>query len=218
MAGPLMTRIIAGIAKGRPLEVPPVGTRPTSDRVRESVFSSLEHVLGGWGGVKVLDLYAGSGAMGLESLSRGATSAVLVDTGNTACAVMRRNCSKLSLPGEVVHSKVHRFLAADADRQFDVVFMDPPYELPGVDVRDALDHLVAREWLAQGAVVVVERSQHDPEVDWPTGFVDVTRRRFGNTSVSRAVWYVSSNSDANADPHVGVVMHQVSDQADGSAV
>lgn len=213
-----MTRIIAGRAKGRQLDVPPVGTRPTSDRVRESVFSSLEHVLGGWDGVNVLDLFAGSGAMGLESLSRGAASAVLVDAGNTACAVMRRNCTKLSLPGEIAHSKVHRFLAADANRQFDVVFMDPPYELPAVDVRDAVDQLVDRSWLAQGAVIVVERSQHDPQMDWPAGFVDVTRRRFGNTSVSRAIWYVANDVDANGDPHADVVLNQVNGQADGSAV
>lgn len=212
-----MTRIIAGRAKGRVLEVPPAGTRPTSDRVRESVFSALEHVLGGWDGVHVLDLYAGSGAMGLESLSRGARTAVLVDTGNTACAVMRRNCSKSSLPGEIVHSKVHRFLATDATRQFDVVFLDPPYELPAVDVRDALDQLVDRQWLAQAAVVIVERSQHDPEVDWPDGFVDITRRRFGNTSVSRAIWYVSNENEVGAE--VQADRQQVEEQqADGSAV
>lgn len=193
-----MTRIIAGKAKGRVIEVPPVGTRPTSDRVRESVFSALEHVLGGWDGINVLDLYAGSGAMGLESLSRGAQSAVLVDTGNTACVVMRRNCAKTMLPAEVVHSKVHRFLANDATRQFDVVFMDPPYELPAADVWDALEQLIDRNWLAQAAVVIVERSQHAPELSWPNGFVDVTRRRFGNTSVSRAVWYVSSDEQSAA--------------------
>ncbi len=198
MVGPLMTRIIAGRAKGRVLDVPPVGARPTSDRVRESVFSSLEHVLRGWEDVNVLDLYAGSGAMGLESLSRGARSAVMVDTGNTACLTIRRNCSKTSLPGEVVHSKVHKYLANDATRQFDAVFLDPPYELPGVEVRDALEQLIERQWLAQAAVVVVERSKHDPEVHWPEGFVEITRRRFGNTSVSRAIWYVSQDSESDS--------------------
>lgn len=199
-----MTRIIAGRSKGRVLDVPPVGTRPTSDRVRESVFSALEHVLGTWEGANVLDLYAGSGAMGLESLSRGAQSAVMVETANSACVAIRRNCSATSLPGEVVHSKVHRYLANDPDRQFDVVFLDPPYELPAQDVRDVLEQLVERRWLTHAAVVVVERSHHDPDVDWPHGFADVTRRRFGNTSVSRAIWYVSQDS-TSTEPNDHVV-------------
>lgn len=186
-----MTRIIAGAAKGRQLKVPPVGTRPTSDRVRESVFSSVEHVLGGWNDVVVLDLFAGSGAMGLEAVSRGASRALLVDSSAKACAVATSNIAKTGLPARVVHSKVATWLDTSPPDAFDLVFVDPPYDLPAADVNSVISQLVSGAWLADQAVVVVERSERDDGVAWPRGFDDITRRRFGNTSVSRAVWYVA---------------------------
>lgn len=190
-----MTRIIAGTAKGRQLKVPPTGTRPTSDRVRESVFSAVGHILGDWGDVAVLDLFAGSGAMGLEAVSRGASQAVLVDAAANACAVAVSNIDKTGLRARVVQSKVQTWLAAPPPDTFDLVFVDPPYDLSEGDVNEVIEQLAIGSWLANHAIVVVERSQRDDNLRWPPGFDDITRRRFGNTSVSRAVWYVADATD-----------------------
>ena len=195
MAGPVMTRIIAGIAKGQQLQVPTTGTRPTADRVRESVFSATEHVLGGWSGVNVLDLYAGSGALGLEALSRGAQSATLVESSTQANSVIRANIAKTGLAAHVIKSDVTMWLAKPAAGQFDLVFMDPPYSLAGKLVTNVLKLLASGGWLADGGVVVVERDAKDADLDWPDGFTDITRRRFGNTSVSRGIWYFADSGD-----------------------
>lgn len=195
MAGPVMTRIIAGIAKGQPLQVPTTGTRPTADRVRESVFSATEHVLGGWSGVNVLDLYAGSGALGLEALSRGAQSATLVESSTQANSVIRANIAKTGLAAHVIKADVTMWLAKPASEQFDLVFMDPPYSLAGKLVTNVLKLLASGGWLADGGVVVVERDAKDAELDWPDGFTDITRRRFGNTGVFRGIWYFADSGD-----------------------
>ena len=195
MAGPVMTRIIAGIAKGQPLQVPTTGTRPTADRVRESVFSATEHVLGGWSGVNVLDLYAGSGALGLEALSRGAQSATLVESSTQANSVIRANIAKTGLAAHVIKSDVTMWLAKPAAGQFDLVFMDPPYSLAGKLVTNVLKLLASAGWLADGGVVVVERDAKDADLDWPDGFTDITRRRFGNTIVFRGIWYFADSGD-----------------------
>lgn len=195
MAGPVMTRIIAGIAKGQPLQVPTTGTRPTADRVRESVFSATEHVLGGWSGVNVLDLYAGSGALGLEALSRGAQSATLVESSTQANSVIRANIAKTGLAAHVIKADVTMWLAKPASEQFDLVFMDPPYSLAGKLVTNVLKLLASDGWLADGGVVVVERDAKDADLDWPDGFTDITRRRFGNTIVFRGIWYFADSGD-----------------------
>ena len=195
MAGPVMTRIIAGIAKGQPLQVPTTGTRPTADRVRESVFSATEHVLGGWSGVNVLDLYAGSGALGLEALSRGAQSATLVESSTQANSVIRANIAKTGLAAHVIKSDVTMWLAKPAAGQFDLIFMDPPYSLAGKLVTNVLKLLASDGWLADGGVVVVERDAKDADLDWPDGFTDITRRRFGNTIVFRGIWYFADSGD-----------------------
>ena len=195
MVGQIMTRIIAGRAKGQPLKVPVSGTRPTSDRVRESVFSATEHLLGGWSDVQVLDLYAGSGALGREAVSRGARSAVLVESSAQATSVIRANIAKTQLAAHVVKADVTVWLAKQATDQFDLVFIDPPYTLAGKLVANVLRSLAEGGWLADGAVVVVERDAKDDDLNWPAGFSDITRRRFGNTSVSRGVWYFADSGD-----------------------
>ena len=182
--GPVM-RIIAGAARGRPLAAPPGrDTRPTSDRAREGLFSTLESLRGrSWEGARVLDLYAGSGAVGLEALSRGAAAAVLVETDVRAAAVIRRNAESLGLPGaRVVVDRVERFLAGPATA-YDVVFADPPYALAEEIVTRMLAAVLP--WLADVAVVVVERSTKAPEPAWPAGVERVQQRKYGDGTL----WY-----------------------------
>ncbi|HQR78743.1 MAG TPA: 16S rRNA (guanine(966)-N(2))-methyltransferase RsmD [Actinomycetota bacterium] len=182
-----MTRIIAGAARGRRLKVPAAATRPTSDRVREALFSALESAFG-LRDAEVLDLFAGSGALGLEALSRGASRAVLVDRGTEPARVMADNARTVGLPGaQVVRSQVEKFLCG-APQGFDIVFLDPPYEAPAGEVQSVLARL-AEGWLNPGAVVVVERGVRGADLVWPPGFAERWDRRFGDTRISRAVWY-----------------------------
>jgi len=182
-----VTRIIAGAAGGRRLAVPPLGTRPTSDRVREALFSSLvsERPLAG---ARVLDLYAGSGALGLEALSRGAAAVTLVDHDANVVRTLQKNVAAVRLPGaEVVRSTVDAFLRRRPIAA-DLVFIDPPYDLHPDRVLDVLG-LLRDGWLAVGATVVVERSGRSPGIRWPIGYERHWNRRFGDTRLERAVWY-----------------------------
>lgn len=182
-----MTRIVAGSARGRRLKVPADGTRPTSDRVREALFSSLD-ASGSIRGARVLDLYAGTGALGLEAASRGAADVVLIDSAAQAVRVIAENIATVGRPAVTVRrSSVADFLSG-SPREFDLVFLDPPYVVGRVEVQTELDRL-SRGWLADGAVVVVERGRRDPQITWPTGFGDQWERRFGDTHVLRSVWY-----------------------------
>lgn len=186
-----MTRIVAGRFGGRSLQVPPKGTRPTSDRVREAIFSRLDH-LDVLDGARVLDLYAGSGALGLESASRGAADVVLVDANRRAADVARRNVAALGLQREVrvVADSAERFaagaVASSAGSGFDVVFLDPPYDLAEDALATVLAHLAAPGVLAAGAVVVVERSTRSPEPAWPAGLEPFARKDYGETAVHYA--------------------------------
>lgn len=185
-----MTRVVAGSAGGRTLVVPSSGTRPTSERVREALFSRLEH-LDAVDDARVLDLFAGSGALGLEAVSRGARSAVLVDSARVAVDACRRNARTLGLADrvDVVADRVDRYLArlappADADGQgdaFDLVLLDPPYDLRD-DVLQAAVDAVAR-CLAPGGVVVVERSARASSPTWPAPLEPLDDRRYGETQV-----------------------------------
>jgi 16S rRNA (guanine966-N2)-methyltransferase len=181
-----MTRIVAGAVGGRTIAVPPKGTRPTSDRVREAIFSRLEH-LGVLDGARVLDLFAGSGALGLEAASRGASEVVLVDSGRRAADVARRNVATLGLGGtvRVVADTAERYVAG-AVGPFDVVFLDPPYDLTEAALAVVLEHLAAPGVLARGAVVVVERSTRSPEPAWPAGLEPFARKDYGETAVHYA--------------------------------
>jgi 16S rRNA (guanine966-N2)-methyltransferase len=174
-----VTRVIAGTLGGRRLRTPPgSATRPTTDRVREALFSSL----GELAGRSVLDLYAGSGALGIEALSRGASRATFVEHDQRAATVLRANLADLGLTaGQVVVADVSAFLRRDPvayDAPYDVVLADPPYAEP---VGDVLSALVG--WV--GDVVVLERSSRDPAPDWPAGIEAVRSRTYGET----ALWY-----------------------------
>jgi 16S rRNA (guanine966-N2)-methyltransferase len=182
-----VTRIIAGSAGGRRLSTPSGdATRPTSDRVREAVFSALEASLGSWAGVRFLDLFAGSGAVGLEAVSRGAAHATLVEQHRRAAAIARRNVQTLGLAGvEVVTARAETFLLRPDHDCFHVVFADPPYTLQGTVVTELLTQLVEHGWLCDEAVVAVERSAREEDLRWPEGVRGDRARRYGET----VVWY-----------------------------
>jgi 16S rRNA (guanine966-N2)-methyltransferase len=175
-------RIVAGLAKGRRLATPAGATRPTSDRAREALFNSLGALLD-LDGARVLDLFAGTGAVGLEALSRGAAEAVFVESDRAALDVLRRNIETVGLPGTgVVRRPVAAFLATDPE-PFDLVFADPPYALDEAGLAAVLDALIAH--LAEDAVVVVERSARSAGPVWPTGITPVRDRRYGEG----VLWY-----------------------------
>jgi 16S rRNA (guanine966-N2)-methyltransferase len=162
-------------------------TRPTSDRVREALFSSLEAVAD-LRGATVLDLYAGSGALGLEAASRGAARVTLVDSGTQAVKVMAENVRAVGLPGvAVVKARVADFLQRPPVPS-DLVLLDPPYAAPDSEVEEVLSALTVG-WLWPGAIVVVERGREGAGVSWPAGFAELWQRRFGDTHLVRAVWY-----------------------------
>lgn len=179
-----MTRVIAGVARGRRLKVPPGGTRPTSDRVRESLFASLEHELGGLAGVRVLDLFAGSGALGLEAASRGAASVVLVERDRAAAAVARSNVAVVARDGvQVVATSVATFLGGPP-QLVDLALLDPPYAMAAGEVGDVLAQL-CRGWLVPGGLVVVERAARGGAFGWPPPLRALRERTYGGTTL----WY-----------------------------
>ena len=192
-----MTRVIAGKAGGRRLRVPPgQGTRPTSDRAREGLFASLVSEFGDLRRLRVLDLYAGSGALGLEALSRGASSVLLVESDPRAAAVIKANIDVVDLPSAaVVTDRVERLLGRPPDGgPYHLAFADPPYAVTGEAVTRVLT-LLGRGWLADGALVVVERATRSGPLDWPPGYVAGKSRRYGEATF----WYGWYGDGAEAD-------------------
>ncbi len=182
-----MTRVIAGSAGGRRLTVPPgTGTRPTSDRMREGLFSTWES-LHGVEGARVLDLYAGSGAVALEALSRGAAHALLVETEAKAAKAIRDNIKALGLPGaEFRAGKAEQVVAVPAGREpYDIVFLDPPYAVSHDDLGEILLTLRANGWLTDDALVTVERGTRSGAFPWPEGFEPLRSRKYGEGTL----WY-----------------------------
>ena len=176
-------RIIAGAARGRRLYSPPAGTRPTSDRVREALFSSLDGLVGEWTAVHFLDVCAGSGAVGLEALSRGAAESTLVEEDRRCLDVLRRNVSAVGVDADVVIEDARTW--NPGDRTFDVVYVDPPYAMPDEDLRQILVNLTSGAHLAPGALVVLERAVRSAS-PWPEeGWEELRRRDYGETSL----WY-----------------------------
>ena len=201
-----MTRIIAGAAGSLALTVPRAGTRPTSDRVREAIFSALE-ARGGLEGLSVLDLYAGSGALALEAVSRGAATAVLVEKNPAAAKTARENARRVTDAVTASHKKARsgegagprprvdvavqavsaylRGVAVVAGAGFDVVFIDPPYEQSEAETAEALELLVPL--LSPEATVLVERRSRSPEPAWPAGLALDRQKSYGET----VLWWAS---------------------------
>jgi 16S rRNA (guanine966-N2)-methyltransferase len=182
-----VTRIIAGDARGLRLDVPGSGTRPTSDRVRESLFGALEsseaiH------GARVLDLYAGSGALGLEALSRGAQTVDLVERSRPAVAIVKRNAASvtkaLGRPGARVHESAVLPYLRRAAGPWDLVFTDPPYEIE--DAAMTADLMALAPLLSDDAVVVIERARRSTPPDVAAAGLEFVREKsYGDT----AVWW-----------------------------
>jgi len=183
-----MTRIIGGTVGGRRIATPRgVNTRPTSDRVREALFSAIESWCGSLSGLRFLDLYAGSGAVGLEAWSRGAGVVTLVEQDRRTAAMIGTNARDLGFSrADVVNGSVATALAHTPAAPYDVAFLDPPYALAEEDLASDLAALLDRQWLVPGAMVVVERGSRGPEPEWPEGFSGSRQKRYGET----ALWYV----------------------------
>jgi 16S rRNA (guanine966-N2)-methyltransferase len=180
-----VTRIIGGSARGRRLSVPAgQDTRPTAARAREALFSTLAG-LTDLAGARFLDLYAGSGAVGLEALSRGASEVVLVECDPAAAQAVGDNIAAVAASGaRVAQRRVERFLQDRPGEAFDVVFADPPYGFPDAALRDCMDR-VARAWTGPGAVLVVERATRDDTWTWPAGVEPIKAKRYGDGML----WY-----------------------------
>lgn len=181
-----MTRIIAGRAGGRTIATPRgAATRPTTDRVREAVFSRLQ-ALTDLDGARVLDLYAGSGALGLEALSRGAGALLAVEKHRPTAALVDRNARDLGFADlvQVRTASVGSVLQdGPAGDGYHVVLVDPPYPLAEAELAQVLGLLVTQGWLDPEAVVVVERSTRSPEPAWPPGLASLGSRSYGETAV-----------------------------------
>ncbi len=198
----MVTRIIAGFAGSLRLAVPATGPPPTGDRVREAIFSALEarDVLAG---ARVVDLFAGSGSIGLEAVSRGAASATLVERNAATATVCRENAARViknapehAVPVvDVVARSVQMFLDSSA-LTWDVAFLDPPYELSNEEL--ALNLAALQPRLADGAVVVVERGSKSPEPVWPGGIALDRRKNYGDTTLWWASTMVGMRAGAQA--------------------
>ena len=188
-----MPRIVGGALGGRVIEAPSIGTRPTSERVREAVFSKLEHA-NALAGARVLDLFAGSGALAFEALSRGGERAVIVEQSRKAAEVVRQNAQALGVAArvELVVDDAARFMSrlgreAAVRSGFDLVLLDPPYDYPPNRLDKLLVELAEGGTLADGAVVVVERSTRSTPPQWPLGLYQTDQKKYGETTVYFAV-------------------------------
>ncbi len=181
-------RIVAGKFRGANIEAPKgLATRPTSDRVRQALFNVLEHGAPRFDfeGARVLDLFAGSGALGLEALSRGARYAVFIDESAAARAAIRRNVEALGLTGvtKIWRRDATKLGAAGTLQPFQLIFCDPPYG-KGLGER-ALAEAINGGWTEQGAVAVLEEHA-EANVTWPQPFHEIDRRRYGETKIAIA--------------------------------
>lgn len=181
-------RIIAGLAKGRTLSTVAGATRPTSDRAREGLFSSLLSEFGDFTALNVLDLFAGSGAIGLEALSRGAGLVHAVEKNDGACKTITKNAelvAKAKTPGEfrLYAMSAQKFLETPAPAQYDIVYIDPPYDFSDVELYKCLVQLRAGEFLKEDAVIAVERASKTGSMKWPSGFEPIRERNYGQAVI-----------------------------------
>jgi 16S rRNA (guanine966-N2)-methyltransferase len=189
-------RLIAGSAGGRRVAVPPgAATRPTTDRVREALFSAITSWAGtsdrpaeaALAGIAFCDLYAGSGAIGLEAASRGADPVLLVEADRRIAALAVRNAYELGLPAKVQTARVEAILSRSARQPFDILFADPPYDVDSSHLNDLLTAILLRGWVSPHGLVIVERSRRSPRLSWPAGFARSWQRTYGETVVEFGV-------------------------------
>lgn len=185
-----MSRIVAGSRRGRRLSTPPGDrTRPTSDRVREALFSVIASWAGTAGsgaedqlaGLAFLDLYAGSGAVGLEAASRGAPRVLMVESDRRTARIIGENVRELDLAAQVRTGRVEDVIAAPPPGGYDVIFLDPPYELNSARLSSQLVTLLEQGWITDDALVVVERSSRTEDLSWPEDPADVWTKNYGET-------------------------------------
>lgn len=186
-------RIIAGSAKGKTLLSPPdARTRPTSDRAREGLFSSLESEFGSINDLAFLDLFAGSGADGVEALSRGATLVHAVESNSEMSRIASANFELVKSPVgkfKVIHSSAKKYLDNEftfhqaPESGFDIIFMDPPYELPNSDITDLLLSIVRGNLLKHYGIIAIERETKSKPFEWPEGMEEIKVRSYGQGSI-----------------------------------
>lgn len=176
-----MTRIISGIYGGRVLQVPD-SARPTTEMVREAMFSTLN----GWDaivGKTALDLFSGSGGLGFEALSRGASEVVFVEADLKAVEILKKNAANLQVKVEIKKQKIKNFVQKEDMRQkFDLVFIDPPYRVANEEIQEIIENLVVRGFLNDSAIIVLERPSRD-QFAWPRNIQERKRKRYGDNTL-----------------------------------
>ena len=181
-------RIIAGVAKGRSLSGVAGATRPTSDRAREAIFSSLTSEFGDFLGLHILDLFSGSGAMGLEALSRGASLVHCVEKDDAAAKTISTNNALVQKAQPVgvfhlFHTAAQKFVDIPAQNQYHFVYIDPPYDFADADLVDVLEKLLENNFYKDGAVIAVERASKSPQPVWPVGYEPSRTKVYGQASI-----------------------------------
>lgn len=181
-------RIIAGLAKGRTIDAVSSSTRPTSDRAREALFSTLASEFGDFDGLNVLDLYAGTGAIALEALSRGASIVHAVEKDDAAAKAITSNHENLKsahCPGifHLYAMSVHRFLQDKAAHQYHFIYIDPPYEVDDLDVVETLIQLRDGGYLHPQALIAIERNSRVKEISWPDGLEAIREKNYGQATI-----------------------------------
>jgi 16S rRNA (guanine966-N2)-methyltransferase len=181
-------RIIAGVAKGRSLSSVAGATRPTSDRAREAIFSTLTSEFGDFLGLQILDLFSGSGAMGLEALSRGASLVHCVEKDEAAAKTISTNNSLVQKAQPVgafhlFHISAQKFVDTPAQNQYHFVYIDPPYDFADSELVQVLEKLLENNFYKDGAVIAVERASKSPQPVWPVGYEPSRTKVYGQASI-----------------------------------
>ena len=183
-------RIIAGVAKGRTLASVAGATRPTSDRAREGSFSSLMSEFGDFLGLSFLDLFAGSGAIGLEALSRGAVLVHAVERDESACKTIRANTELIGKTVGEFHlypMSAHKFLEMPATTSYNIIYIDPPYDFSSKELDLLLIQLLAGGFIRADGLVAVERAAKAETLKWPVGYQPLRERKYGQALIYYAI-------------------------------
>lgn len=196
-------RIIAGAAKGRPISAVASATRPTSDRAREALFSTLTSEFGEFDGLKVLDLYAGTGAVALEALSRGAALVHAVEKDESAGKAISANFDAIKsaeLKGSfhLYTMGVHRFLGDKSQYRYHFIYIDPPYDVDDIDVVETLVQLQENQFLDPDAIIAIERNSRVREISWPYGYEQVRVKNYGQATIFYGA-PISDTTDISAE-------------------